>query len=533
MPTLLGAVAIVPTVTLVALHAVLAAQTQAIVHVTSIIAAVLEALMLLLLVRLLSTDARALLQRRRRRSASGSGAGSRPYSSRPCFFAASLAASVLLAALAAIASGTSLVSLADESKNNSDGIVANRTVFLVGISVALGLSLACQLVFVVVHLVLIFLSARRSVTAPAQPWPSPSAANTEDGRTGHGRPVSNHRQHGTVRQHHRFSLAGIHSSAIKSVPYSQTTSAPPGRSPSHSGSRSPPSSSGGRSARSASETLTSLRSSLSNAVRPVSSLTRLLPARDSREDHREKPLAGGEREEDGFDSWDTSGVDAHNRQTVLESYSPSSSPPSNTPHMLQQPRLLETIPASPTTSRSASPGCPLDLAPPSRAVRRSRSYSPATLSSRIPNHQQQQVPPSPSPTPSDEAHIHPLFRSDSPSPPPATTPGTVVTAAPNGGLVISDRHSIRSLSRMRSCSLPTVASPLSRHSSVEDLQPPPQLLHPSPGSTGSSLLEEVIDEEQRKMTPPIPDWVLSAGSRTSLSGYHWRKTRPGEGDEDS
>src|SRR5690606_26315437 len=97
--------------------------------------------------------------------------------------------------------------------------------------------------------------------------------------------------------------------------------------------------------------------------------------------------------EDGFDSWDTSAVDPQNRQTVMQSTSPTG-------------RFLETIPASPTTSRSPSPGDSFSLDPP-RPRNRSRSYSPAG-STRAPR------PPF-SHSDGTEAHIHPLFRSDSPT----------------------------------------------------------------------------------------------------------------------
>jgi len=254
-------------------------------------------------------------------------------------------------------------------------------------------------------------------------------------------------------------------------------------------------------------------------VRPVSSKTRLLPNSQRFSRHRAASLdanAPQERpsvDEDGFDTWDTSAVDPQNRQTVLET---SPKIPG---------RFLETIPASPSTSRSPSPGMPLDLEPPP-ARRRSRSYSPARSAhselGQVPTllTEHQNV---------SEAHIHPLFRSDSPTPAPAATPGTVVTAAPNAGQIISDRQGIRTLNRMRSGSLPTPSSPLSRPASFDDF-------HTPLGSPGLSreLREEPEEEEtkvaERKMTPPIPEWILSAGSRLSLVGYTSRKLRSAGGD---
>lgn len=40
----------------------------------------------------------------------------------------------------------------------------------------------------------------------------------------------------------------------------------------------------------------------------------------------------------------------------------------------------------------------------------------------------------------DQSHIHPLFRSESPTPPPLASPGTVITASPFAGQVVSPEH---------------------------------------------------------------------------------------------
>lgn len=255
-------------------------------------------------------------------------------------------------------------------------------------------------------------------------------------------------------------------------------------------SKSPPPSSGR--SRSGSDAMQSIRSSFTQVVRPITSKTKLVnhksPYRPSSIDSHRDTV---ETVEDGFDSWDTSAVDIHSRQAV-ESASPT------------PPRFLETIPASPTTSRSPSPGFPLDLEPP-KSRKRCRSYSPAN-SNRAPRNRTTSPIESPA-----EAHIHPLFRSDSPTPPPAATPGTIVTAAPGAGQLISDRSSIRSISRMRSGSLP--ASPLMSSSSLDDIR--------------LAMDREEREREEaggeRKLTPPIPDWILGAGSRTSFAGYNTRK----------
>ena len=361
--------------------------------------------------------------------------------------------------------------------------------FVVGAAVALGSAFASQLLFLVFH----FIMSR--IHGPG----GGLAVHTDEDRSR----SPNQR--------------------IKSIPYHHTVSRV-AQVPKERGStewRSLPGFSGGRSA---AETMSTIRTSLSSIVRPITSKTRLLPGNRSQRSSRRPPSldSAAIRDHvhstgDGFDSWDTSSVDPQNRQTVLESSSP---PPLG--------RFLETIPASPTTSRSPSPGTPLDLAAP-RTRRRSRSYSPAPSSSSLRETFTAQGA-------EGEAHIHPLFRSDSPTPPPLITPGTVVTAAPNAGQVIAHKQSIRSLARMRSGSLPPVPSPLCRQGSFDSF---PRGISGGNSPVFREELEEEEEEAQleavapavteRKMTPPIPDWILSAGSRTSLTGYNSRKLRSASG----
>ncbi|KAL2002597.1 hypothetical protein VTN02DRAFT_6407 [Thermoascus thermophilus] len=116
-------------------------------------------------------------------------------------------------------------------------------------------------------------------------------------------------------------------------------------------------------------------------------------------------------------------------------------------------------------------------------------------------------------TASVESHIHPLFRSGSPSPPPTPTPGTRVTAAPTGGQTISSQAlremRARSLANS-SCSLgPTVRTEMIHEL---EFQPP----RPRPGGRSASM----------------PAFVLAAGVRNSLLSYERRKGSKGpSGDE--
>lgn len=317
------------------------------------------------------------------------------------------------------------------------------------------------------------------------------------------------------------------SSRVKAVPYSSTSPAEPATRNVSIDSKSPPSSSGGFSA---TGTISSMASSLTNVVRPISSKTKLLSGSRSLRSQRsqrsqrsrrapslESIESGGSAERgvgESFDSWDTSSVDPQHRQTVLESSSPA------TPG-----RFLETIPASPTTSRSPSPGTPLDLEPP-RLRRRSRSFSPASTRTQAPQPPQRAFTQQSS---ASESHIHPLFRSDSPTPPPLASPGTVVIAAPQAGFLISDRQSIRSLSRMRSDSLPVASSPLTRTGSFDTFGDANKSFSMASDGSKSDDSRDAGEAPERNVTPPIPDYILNAGSSTSLHAYQTRKTQSREG----
>ena len=268
-------------------------------------------------------------------------------------------------------------------------------------------------------------------------------------------------------------------------------------------SKSPPPSSGR--SRAGSDTMSSVRASISQVVRPITSKTRLIHS-NPKSPYGPASIDSIHREtiatvEDGFDSWDTSAVDAESRQAVA-----SASP---TP-----PRFLETIPASPTASRSPSPGFPLDLEPPKRR-KRSRSYSPANNYKDLPRTVRTT---SPTESVNNEAHIHPLFRTDSPTPPPATTPNTIVTAAPGAGQMISDRASIRSIHRMRSGSLPS--SPLMHSDSLDSIR------H---AMERDELERSEEAGGERTLTPPIPDFILNGGPRNSMQGYNSRRKHGGLG----
>ena len=117
--------------------------------------------------------------------------------------------------------------------------------------------------------------------------------------------------------------------------------------------------------------------------------------------------------------------------------------------------------------------------------------------------------------------IHPLFRPNSPHPPPLAIAGTMVTASPMADGLITPK----TLAKLRSDShsalphwkaMPTVDR--SETQSVDQSVPDsPTLGSPTLGSPGPSVVDET------ELPPILPGFVLSAGSRTSLMGYGKRK----------
>ncbi|KAF2840373.1 hypothetical protein M501DRAFT_1015429 [Patellaria atrata CBS 101060] len=247
--------------------------------------------------------------------------------------------------------------------------------------------------------------------------------------------------------------------------------------------------------------LQSWRSSLQQAVRPITSRSKLVSShssttRDSRRASSDVHSTHTDPQTDAFDAWDTSSVDPQARDAVL-----SAAPSRGT--------ALETIPGSRPVSpaRALEEACngprtelktPPSIKSPPRSL---RSTNVPSTSSR---------PTSPI---TDESHIHPLFRTDSPTPPPATTPGTVVVAAPLGGQTILSAPGQRG--RMRSDSHTTTRSPLISSQSLQDL-------HDTPLSRSRATSRDP-SPPSREMTPPIPDFILSASPRSSLAGYGKRK----------
>jgi hypothetical protein len=176
-----------------------------------------------------------------------------------------------------------------------------------------------------------------------------------------------------------------------------------------------------------------LKRSLSNSLHPVTSRTRLLlgsgsgsgfVSRDSRSIHSgvesvTSPIRGINND---FENWDTSAVEGQ-----YDNSGPQRKP-------------LETIPGS----RPVSPACALngpfaddERSPEETPLPDSPSkprHLPASDDGSMKAHGKLSTRKNSAP---DELHIHPLFRSESPVPPPLKSPNTVITGSPFAGQVVS------------------------------------------------------------------------------------------------
>lgn len=236
-----------------------------------------------------------------------------------------------------------------------------------------------------------------------------------------------------------------------------------------------------------SQSLKSFRESIRHAVRPVTSRTALISRpslnRDTRSIYSDAHSIDNVSHSDGFETWDTSSVSNQVRDAVMQT-----APSKGTP--------LEPIPGS----RSVTPARALDgpFLPEIDEELSEELVAPRM----IPDVSR---PPSPAVS---EAHIHPLFRTESPVPPPEATPGTSIVASPLADQVIA--CPTRPYMRMRSNSNlrnnATSPSPLVSAQGVRG-----RAFSPHAGSRTPS-------PPSREMTPPIPDFVLNSSPRSSLSG---------------
>jgi hypothetical protein len=243
-----------------------------------------------------------------------------------------------------------------------------------------------------------------------------------------------------------------------------------------------------------SHSLKSFRDSLRRSVRPVTSRSTLISQKSFTRDapasiYSNRQSVDTVSHPDGFDSWDTSSVSLPARDAVLQTVPSRGTPlepilgsrPNSPARALDGPFLSE-LPEEDSDDE--------DLAPPPKMMPDiSRPVSPAH----------------------SEAHIHPLFRSESPSglPYPTTTPGTNILASPLSTQAIACPS--RPFSRMRS------------NSGLSQASTNPPRLHQARSFTrerAASLQSSSRSPSppSRAMTPPIPDFVLNSSPRSSMSG---------------
>ncbi|KAI9697714.1 MAG: hypothetical protein M1820_007701 [Bogoriella megaspora] len=226
----------------------------------------------------------------------------------------------------------------------------------------------------------------------------------------------------------------------------------------------------------------SWRSSTQRILRPITSKTKLvnrLSFRDSKSVYS-VPYSETSTASDGFDSWDTSTVDQHDKETVLQSRGTNLEPipgsrPASPARALDGPFPERDSPETMKTAESQE----LTLPPSPTELRHQRAFTPPAPSIRS-----QRQDDSGASTP-DESHIHPLFRSDSPAPPSVTSPETIITASPEAGQTIS-----KAQIRARSTSRPTSPSPL---------------VH-------THSFDSTIFRDSGGSVPPIPGFVLAEGT---------------------
>ncbi|MCJ1393053.1 hypothetical protein MMC18_005925 [Xylographa bjoerkii] len=321
----------------------------------------------------------------------------------------------------------------------------------------------------------------------------------------------------------------------------------------------------------------SLRSSLTIAIRPTSSKTKLVSCQPSYPTSITTTRASTDS---AFDSWDTSSISPQMRETVLRSspalprnpLSPIPGSRSPSPAKALEGPFLPSLQTRPSTSRSQPSSPPPSFnnsyftqqlllsshsQPTSPAVESPSTFfsfnnfsRPSVLRGRSSTESLPHVARARSasanahPGVANEDHIHPLFRSNSPTPPPSATPGTIVTAAPGSftGLLIHEQM----VRRMRSGSLPASPSPLAVGTGYffpENMpvrSPSDEMADSGRSTAGDDRTEEEHDEEmrrkieegmERKMTPPIPDFILSV-ARSDSNAYGRRKVEGGEGTSD-
>jgi len=171
----------------------------------------------------------------------------------------------------------------------------------------------------------------------------------------------------------------------------------------------------------------SARNSMQQVLRPITSRSRLVRGSFMSGDtsmHSTRPVSFDTvRQEDGFENWDTSGIADYRESPCVQ----------------RSNYALETIPGS----RPVSPAKPLDGPFPEDSSSQETALPDSPLQPPFPRRTSEASSmrsnslPRPRRPSTNQSHIHPLFRSESPVPPPVASPGTVITASPYAGQIVS------------------------------------------------------------------------------------------------
>ncbi|CAK7263411.1 hypothetical protein SEPCBS119000_000473 [Sporothrix epigloea] len=510
LPIVLGILAIFTTSCLIAIYAILATEHMSpalpLTRTIAIMSAAVEGVVLIFL----SAHLFHLL-RRNRVSASPSRLEKQPAalllgSLRQRLW---LVLSIVLSSAAAAISAAALISLGISIHSQADiRINSSALPYLAGVAVTLFFTFAAQLLFLAIH----FFTARAISTNGEQ-------VLLETGHIGGDHDMTNNCNSSRADTYTRSPSS---MSRIKSIRYSQTSS---------------PASSRIEKKAAAAFTPPLCQSTPINANSPIRSNTvaffHASFARIARRFRLSTRPVLSSPSIDGFDSWDTWTVDSRCRRTELGT---SFTPPT------KMSRFVEAIPASPMTQQTPN----LERAQSSRE--QASTTCLASSFTQGPTTRPCSPPQSHSPALA-EAHIHPLFRSHSSTPPPVVSAGTVVTAALSTStlMTVSDAQSLRASSRLRSGSLPAVSNQpgWQRSADVDVFRDAdnserlhtvcgsPELREDAGDATNKSSTQEEEDETgcrprtdssaERKMTPPVPEWILDAGSRAGLSSYASRR----------
>jgi hypothetical protein len=241
-----------------------------------------------------------------------------------------------------------------------------------------------------------------------------------------------------------------------------------------------------------------------------------------------------------FDNWDTSSVH-HEMRAAIHSSPPVTrggleTIPGSRPESAAEDGFLPQSPISSSPPHAAtsdtatvfgwssSPRAPKS-SPPSSPINFSRPTSkPGSRPASRPtsSYKDKPLPKVEAFDPTMQELIHPLFRPTSPHPPPIATAGTIVTASPMADTLLTPKK----LARLRSNSHPPPtqweqmpSADKSETESIDKFVPDsPTLGSSTLGSPGPSLVDEA------ELPPILPGFVLSAGSRSSLTAYGKRKS---------